>query len=242
MSDGEPRIVKGEDGGLYVKVGEESERGGSAIAGLLVFLVLPIAIIVGNYTYAWKLPFLPSFEVSEVVQEQPPAPPPPPGPVQVSPATREGETIWKFLRANGLTPEQTAGVMGNLQAESGFKPGIEERGSGIGYGIAQWSFDRRVALEAAARRQKVPVSDLTFQLNYLYHEMHIRKTNLPEYKRWGNEWEMIKNQPNRVEALVAFHHEFERSKIMNLPNPRQAVINQRLKFADESMAKYSHLG
>jgi hypothetical protein len=142
-------------------------------------------------------------------------------------------TIWAFLRGSGLSKPVTAGVMGNIQAESGFKPDVVERGSGIGYGLVQWSYDRRTNLFNAARDQKVSVNDICFQLKYLVWELQQRRTDEPEYQRWPNEWEMLKNMPNEVEALVAFHHETERSKIMNLPTAaqrRQAVIDQRLKF------------
>ena len=66
------------------------------------------------------------------------------------------EKIWSGLLQGGLTPEQAAGVMGNLRAESGLSPTIHEstfRGRDIwnesnahGIGLAQWSFGRRTAL------------------------------------------------------------------------------------------------
>ncbi|MBA3679318.1 hypothetical protein H0W80_03985, partial [Candidatus Saccharibacteria bacterium] len=82
------------------------------------------------------------------------------------------EKIYKFLVGKGLTPFQAAGIMGNIKAESGFNPGIVEGGSGIGYGIIQWSFGRRTKLEAAAAAKGVPVSDLAFQLDYLWEELN----------------------------------------------------------------------
>jgi hypothetical protein len=144
--------------------------------------------------------------------------------------------IGKFLLGKGLNLDQTAGVMGNIKAESGYNPGIEESTprASKGYGIVQWTFDRRTALEAAADKAGVASSDLGFQLNFLYQEMNARKTNRPEYKKFSNEWEMIKGQPTLEDALVAFHHEFEISHLMNKPNPRQAVIDARLGGAQEA--------
>ncbi len=56
--------------------------------------------------------------------------------------------IWKNLRSVGMTPAQAAGVMGNMQSESGFNPYIIQgggtslnpaaAGSG-GYGLVQWT-------------------------------------------------------------------------------------------------------
>ena len=63
--------------------------------------------------------------------------------------------------------------MGNLQAESGFNPGVEEKTPrrSKGYGLAQWTFGRRDALEAAARARGVAASDLAFQLDFLWGEL-----------------------------------------------------------------------
>lgn len=56
--------------------------------------------------------------------------------------------IWDNLRSVGMTPSQAAGVMGNMQSESGFNPFIiqgsgtsqnpADAGSG-GYGLVQWT-------------------------------------------------------------------------------------------------------
>lgn len=83
------------------------------------------------------------------------------------------EKIWNYLIAKGLTPTQAAGVMGNIQAESSFNPGVEEKTSrpSKGFGIVQWTFGRRTALEAAAAQQGVPASDLGFQLGFMWSEL-----------------------------------------------------------------------
>lgn len=151
---------------------------------------------------------------------------------------KEKTTVWTFLRGNGLSRPQAAGVMGNIQAESGFDPDIVEKATGVGYGLAQWSKDRRVAIERAAREQNVPKSDMCFQLRYLLGELKVRRTDRPEYKQWPTEWEMLIHMPNEVEALVAFHHEFERSKLLRARNPRQAVINARLPLVNEALALF----
>lgn len=156
------------------------------------------------------------------------------------------ERIWNFLvgndgnleEADRLTPEQAAGVMGNLKAESQFDPGVEEISGGGGYGIAQWTGGRRTQLESAARAAGVKVNDLGFQLNYLYNELNKRETNRPEYRQFDNEWAMVKGQKSIEDALVAFHHEFEISHLMDRPNPRQAVIDERLKDALDAYASF----
>lgn len=59
------------------------------------------------------------------------------------------EKIWGYLRNAGLSAEQTAGVMANIQAESGFSPTRHEVGQGWGsggWGLAQWTFGRRTLI------------------------------------------------------------------------------------------------
>jgi N-acetylmuramoyl-L-alanine amidase len=62
------------------------------------------------------------------------------------------EKIWNFLKQQGLTDEQAAGVMGNMQAESGFIPtrfqgdrafNPWDSASGNGWGLPQWDGGRR---------------------------------------------------------------------------------------------------
>lgn len=61
------------------------------------------------------------------------------------------EKIWNYLVDKGLSPEQAAGVMGNMAAESGFSP-TRRQGSGDllnsrfennAWGLAQWDGGRR---------------------------------------------------------------------------------------------------
>ncbi len=146
------------------------------------------------------------------------------------------ERVWNFLRDKGLTNEQAAGVMGNIQAESGFDPNVIEKGSGVGYGIVQWSKGRRTALEAAAAKQGVPVSDLGFQLEYLYQELTVRPIDFDRWRQFKSEWEMMKGQSTVEQATIAFHHQFERSHLSTGGSPGtpggladQRVIQERVR-------------
>jgi len=85
------------------------------------------------------------------------------------------QKIYSYFIGRGLTPIQTAGIMGNLQAESGFDPGIEEKGTARkdkGYGIAQWTFGRRTQLESFAASKGKVVNDLGMQLDFLWGELN----------------------------------------------------------------------
>lgn len=46
------------------------------------------------------------------------------------------KAIWNYFKASGYSDEATAGIMGNIYAESGFKPDVSEIG-GAGYGLVQ---------------------------------------------------------------------------------------------------------
>lgn len=56
------------------------------------------------------------------------------------------EKVWFALRSAGYSEEATAGVMGNIEAESGFDPAAGEAGYGIengGIGLVQWTNNAR---------------------------------------------------------------------------------------------------
>ena len=108
------------------------------------------------------------------------------------------QTIWTFLKNKGLTDYAVAGIMGNLQAESGMRPnnledtknnlyGISDidytskvdssRYTGFttdsaGYGIAQWTTeDRKGGLYVLCKTNNKSIADLECQLIYLYQEL-----------------------------------------------------------------------
>ena len=108
------------------------------------------------------------------------------------------QKIWDKLCAAGLTPAGAAGLLGNLQAESGLNPqnlqnsfekklGMSDQdytaavdcgayGSfvtdGAGYGLAQWTYSsRKAALLAYAKARGRSVGDLDTQAGYLLQEL-----------------------------------------------------------------------
>ena len=79
---------------------------------------------------------------------------------------------WNALRSAGYTENATAAAMGNINNESGFDPSAIENGSGIGFGLIQWSKGRRTALEEYAASKGVSASNLDLQLEYLIKELN----------------------------------------------------------------------
>lgn len=84
--------------------------------------------------------------------------------------------VWQHLRTK-LTEEQTAAVMGNMEAESGFDAAAIEKGSGWGFGLCQWTnpnggpTGRRTNLENYAASIGKPASDIGVQCDFLLAEL-----------------------------------------------------------------------
>lgn len=81
------------------------------------------------------------------------------------------EKVWYAVRKAGYSEEAAAGVLGNIQNESGFDPSKIEGGSGIGFGLAQWSFGRRTLIEAYAASKGASASDIDIQIEFLIAEL-----------------------------------------------------------------------
>lgn len=127
--------------------------------------------------------------------------------------SENAEKIWNFFIGRGLTPPQVAGIMGNLQAESGLNPRrIQSTPTpsgdrdapirGKGFGLAQWTFaDRQIPLEQLAQSKGVVPGDLGVQLEYLMIEFE------GKYKAVYDEIR-ASNDVNRVSDI--FMTKFER--------------------------------
>lgn len=108
------------------------------------------------------------------------------------------QLIWNYFKSHGLNDFGTAGLMGNLYAESGLNPknlqqtyerkleysddsytdavdhGIYTNfvKDSAGYGIAQWTFwSRKQALFSFAKSREKSIGDLNMQLDFLMKEL-----------------------------------------------------------------------
>lgn len=123
------------------------------------------------------------------------------GSTTTTPATStdgNDKTIWDYLKGKGLNDYAIAGIMGNLYAESGFKPtnlqntyeaklgytddsytAAVDDGSytnfvkdSAGYGLVQWTYwSRKQALLEYAQSVGKSIGDLTMQLDFMWSEM-----------------------------------------------------------------------
>ena len=87
------------------------------------------------------------------------------------------KTAYDYFRGKGLTNFQAAGVVGNLDQESGVNPTISQENGGPGRGIAQWSAGGRWDsdpgdnLVAFAATEGLPTSSLQVQLDFIWYEL-----------------------------------------------------------------------
>lgn len=79
--------------------------------------------------------------------------------------------VWNGLRAAGYNEIAVAAAMGNIQMESGFDPSVVEHGSGLGFGLVQWTGGRRTAIEKYAADQGRDVNDVNLQIEFLVQEL-----------------------------------------------------------------------
>lgn len=123
------------------------------------------------------------------------------GSTTTTPATStdgNDKTIWNYLKGKGVNDYAVAGIMGNLYAESGFKPtnlqntyekklgytddsytAAVDNGSytnfvkdSAGYGLVQWTYwSRKQALLEYAQSVGKSIGDLTMQLDFMWKEM-----------------------------------------------------------------------
>ena len=133
------------------------------------------------------------------------------------------ETVWGYLVTHGYTPEAAAGIMGNIEAESGFNTSAVESSvtnPGEGIGLIQWSFGRKAQLIAFAQSQGKPWSDIGVQIAFLDYEM-----NGAEGTVFPGGVNGFKNLTSIEEATSQFCWLFER------PNVNYAHYERRISAA-----------
>jgi hypothetical protein len=123
------------------------------------------------------------------------------------------EIIFKYLTGKGLTGEQAAGILGNLQQESGFNPAKIQGGAiapddytpvnGVGFGLAQWTFNsRQRPLVDLGKLSGRKITDLQLQMDFLWQEL-----TGPYASALSN----LKNETTPERAAYVFHRDYEGS-------------------------------
>lgn len=147
---------------------------------------------------------------------------------KVDTSAADPKVIWDFLKTKGLNDYGVAGLMGNLYAESGFKPtnlqnayekklGMNDAEytasvdaglydnfvkDGAGYGLAQWTYwSRKKAMLEFHQAAKKSIGDLQTQLAFLVKELS---------ESYKSVWTVLKTAKTVAEASNAVLLQFER--------------------------------
>lgn len=125
----------------------------------------------------------------------------------------------------GLTPEQSAAIVGNLMQESGVNPTARNPSSGA-YGIAQWLGGRYTALQDFASSHGGNADDLGTQLSFLWYEV----TEGGE-KVYGAV-DALKAAGSLEQMVEAWETKFERA------DPSEANMPKRIEYARKVLQLY----
>ena len=147
------------------------------------------------------------------------------------------EKVWWAVIDGGYSKEAAAGVLGNIEAESGFNPDLIEKGNGIGFGLCQWSFGRREQLEAYAASKGVDPSDINTQIEFLIGEITpgggadgYASYQLLTYNGYSSDdWE---NATTPEDAAIAFCWSFERPGVPRMDVRTEAARKYYEQFKD----------
>lgn len=160
------------------------------------------------------------------------------------------EKIWNFLKDEGFSDDQAAGIMGNIRQESNYEPDLEE-GEGsyslhtvrpVGYGLIQWTGQRRTDLNNFASDKGLQPSDLSLQLMFLKHEAS--NNPLVNFKNLfsnfnvsekDNTWDSLKEIDGIDQTTKFFHDSFERSGDYE----NYGGIQNRIDYANQAISSFS---
>lgn len=162
------------------------------------------------------------------------------------------EKIWNYLKEKGLNNYGCAGLLGNLDCESGLNPknleNVYERKLGYsdeeyctavdngnytnfikdcaGWGICQWTYcTRKKALYEYAKSKNKSVGDLEMQLDFLYKELN---------ENYKSVFTTLKTAKSVKEASNAVLLKFERPADQSV-----SVQNKRASYGQKYYDKYA---
>ena len=142
------------------------------------------------------------------------------------------KAAYDYFIGKGLKNFQAAGVVGNLDQESGVDPTIHQAGGGVGRGIAQWSAGARwdttnndnVLAFAAQKGQSA--TSLGLQLDFMWYEL----TTFPQYGLVE-----LKASTDITQATTVVEDKFEGCVYANYP---ECALPSRVNFAKGILKAY----
>jgi len=120
--------------------------------------------------------------------------------------TDREQQAYNYFISQGYTPEQAAGIVGNLVNESALDPtAVNPNDAGLGRdseGIAQWNRDRLTNLQGYAAAQGTDYRDFNTQLSFVDHEL--RGTGDYGGGSESTAYNNLQNASTASDAAVAF--------------------------------------
>jgi uncharacterized Zn-binding protein involved in type VI secretion len=148
-------------------------------------------------------------------------------------ASEADRIAFNYFKSKGLTDEQAAGIVGNLDHEGGMNPAQHQIGGGPGRGIGQWSVGERWdttpgdnVVEFARKEGKSPTS-LEAQLGFTWYELN-------KFSYLG--LKQLRSAKTVDQATKVFQDKYER------PNKKLAGTADRLAHAKAVLAAFGSKG
>jgi hypothetical protein len=143
--------------------------------------------------------------------------------------------VARRLKEAGYTRGQIAGVLGNIQLESGFNPRINEGGTvGAplgkgGFGFAQWTGGRQQNLVNFAKQKKMDPGDPNLQADFLLYELRGPEKRADQ---------SLRGAVSPEESARRFLVDFERAGVPKTKQRQEAArrLYGQLQFLDEPSA------
>lgn len=143
-------------------------------------------------------------------------------------------TALDYFVSKGLSMEQSAGIVGNLLAESNLDPKAINKAEkkkgykGYGRGIAQWS-NERVANFKNVTGKEIERASLTEQLDFVWHELQERKILMSK----------LKNAKSTRESADLILRGYENGNINGLVTPEQMYRTYSRAYQKLDLGPYS---
>jgi hypothetical protein len=144
--------------------------------------------------------------------------------------TANDQAAYDYFIGKGLTSFQAAGIIGNLDQESGMDPTISQYGGGPGRGIAQWSAGGRWDTDSNdnvlwyAGMQGASPYSLTLQLEFIWYE-------LTTFSGYG--LSELRSSTNVTDATIAFETYYE--------GCGECDQSTRISYAETALAAYGSM-
>lgn len=151
------------------------------------------------------------------------------------------EKVWSFLKSQGYSDAAAAGVLGNMQQESGVDPTKLQDGVGPAAGIVQWEnyntkSKRWANMAAYAKSKGKDWTDLQSQLEFMIMELNgdaDKYTNSLFAKKGYGSYEDFTKMTDPKLATKAFENVFERAGNPELEKRYEYATNFYNAFKDK---------